>query len=61
MKPKPNNCVVVFYCSNEKNCVINNDGDKCKHKVGIDGRCTSSLASVNAMVIKLKRLGVDVC
>lgn len=55
MRPKPNNCDVLFHCSKEKNCVYAK-GKPCEYKIG--DVCMGIVPRVNAMVVKLKEYGL---
>jgi hypothetical protein len=50
---KPNNCSISFPCLNMENCVYR-VGKKCKYLFRND--CTSKVAQVNAMTVKIKEL-----
>ena len=66
MKPKENKCNINFMCthSEKKPCVYfkpNQDAEKICDYMGISvNNCCSSVASVNRMVLELKKQGIEI-
>jgi hypothetical protein len=58
---KGNMCLIEFECmaQNGAMCVYGNNKIRCIHEKQ-QGFCFSSIARTNAMVIELKKMGVDV-
>ena len=60
-KPLENRCHVHFKCFDieHKPCSYKNDDGYCDYwRLG--NKCTSSVAKVNAMVLEMKRMGVEI-